>query len=1128
MRKKKKIIAMLMTACVLVGSVYPGGMKGIVNAAKLTYTKDKVYDATEKYFTKQPEEYNFNGYKMVPFTICNTYLSGIGVGDGYSLATAGMLEVGDKVVIEFENPIDSKKFEMVTISMKQVPGNSYNAYNASDNILSTARKSFSIGSYGVERISFETALFADSKGMVNAIILQNTGAEEQGQLFIDEFFVSASPYEKGVTYDVTNEYVKQQNTNSYKGLTVIPFGEVGTFWTEQAKLDSDAGYGLIASKPEGAAVSEGEVLILEFVNEIKKKDFKYLNISFTTATESGATIELYNVNDIKNGKLGEVKQTADVDYWGFNTISLKTADFADANGCVGAIALKLTSAEALTFSVGGFSLTDEPEKVAGDEKSESDGLVTYDAVDTQNQYDATGENLVIQKSTKYNDMTILPFSGCNTVLAELGMGEGYALCVEENVEVGDLMVLEFVNPVDSNSVDLITISLKQTPGNSYEVYKASDTTFSKAVKTLEVGSYEIEKAAFRTSLFADSDGMVRSIVLKNTKADTPGQLFIDGYDLGNDPYALDVEYDATEDFIKVQSSDEYKGMKVVPFTERSVFWSKEAELEDGYSVVANKPEGGLLTKGDVMILEFVTDISAKDFEVLNLSLVTSIETGAIFEVYNVNEIQNGKLGQVRARVTADFWSFKTNNIALESLADENGYVGAIALKLISEEAQTFSVGSFSLSALSSLVEENAPEILDNKITVFETDTAYEFSVEFNKAGSAMKEEKISEDMITFNGVKLSDINKEGTHITAEWQLMGRYYLSVTVDKAYDGPGAVINTDKMLVGNCIELEKGMKLPDGDSLSTGYALHVYSVDNITEARNEAEDYGAIEIDSISSGIDENDNLVINVGFSNQITGATMYFVCNPDSFNRTSVAALNGDVIFYEENLASAFIYGGYKSSVLDNLKLNGSSIGEWLAIDQLEGSLAYASAIMVHYGQGGTKVATIHISSSSKIYEELKASYMDNSLTLTVEEGLKFATGKEVKEAVTYEYSDDVWSKLPESEFVVYYDGQKVEDGENISVANAPSANNIEVVGSGEYTIQEKAVGTTAEYVILEGETELLHFTVEGKTIVPIEEPQENDTAGYGIVAGIIVIILLAAVVVILAVRRKKNAKKENL
>ncbi len=1118
MRKQRRVVAFVVAVALAVANL------SVVSLAKTAYKSDKVYDATEQNLKKQPSSYSFNGYKMVPFATCDTYLSTLEpdpIGTGYAMASSTMVQQGDKLVIEFQTPIDSKKFETITVSMKQVPGNSYDAYNATDDILSTVRKSFSFSTYGIEKVSFLTSLFADEKGMVSAIILQNTKATEAGQLFVDEFFVSKKSYKMNEIYDADAENVKTQSVTEYNGLEVIPFGEIGTFWSQEAKVANESGYALVASRPEGQPLKQGDALVLELVRDIKAKDFPYINLTFITSSASGTSVDFYNANEIKDGKLGEKKAEGEVAFWEFKTISLKTEDFQDSNGYVGAIAMKITGIEAATFAIGQFKLTKTeqlPEGVGND--------IVVDGKDKNNKYDATAKNFVIQGTDKYQNLTINPLGICSDYLSkEVGIGEGYSIATTDFVKKGDVIAIQFKKPIDSAKADIITMTIKHTPGYVFEAYKLSDTGMGNMIKSFSTGTYELEKVAFRTELFAEADGKVDGILLKCITEGDPGQFFIDGYNLGNDPYHLGVTYDVDENYAKVQNSDMYNGLKVVPFTERSQFWTTEAKVDSdmGYGLIANRLDGQPISKGNVMIFEFVTEIPAKKFEVLNLTLATSTQEGATFEVYNVSEIKNGQLGPVRQRVSADFWNFKVNNLALSSLADKNGYVSGIALRLVTDEAATFTVGSFSLATMDSLVVAGGADILDNKISVTETTSTYDFYIEFNKTGSTISHanEATLGDMISVNDVKVSEINKKETHVRVQWQLMGRYNMKVSVDKDYVGPGSIINKDLLLVGNCIELQKGLPFPDGDKLSDNFALHIYVTDNIVDVQEEKE-YMPIELNGIRSQMDQNDNLMITLSFNNQVTGDHLYYANNPESFNSKELSKLNGEVIYYDADMSKAFIYGGYKSSLLDHLKINGNSIGEWLAKDQVSGSPAYNTAIMIHYGMEGGKTATIFVGKESNIFKEILKSYENETMRITLEEGLKFTTGKALGTTSTYGYEENVWTKLSTDGFSVYYDGQKVEDGAKLTVNNTVSANNIEIYGEGNYRIEEAVSGMTATYTIYDGEEKAMEFTVTGTEVVLVYNTDGNIWT-YVIIGLAAIVVLATAGLVIYGVRRKKHA-----
>lgn len=964
MKRKSKVLALLLAVSMTLSVVAPAEMFGVSDVAEAAYKADTAYDASETNLKVQPTVYSYNGYKMHALTKSTTWLADEAkIGTGYSLFSYGEIAKGDKLVIEFKEPINSKEFEYVTLAIKHVPGNEFSVYNATDNFLSDVKKKIVFTSHDLENFSFPTESFADENGYVQAIVLECTKQSEKGQLFVDEFSVSASPYKKDTWYDATEEYLKVQLGTNYKGLTVIPLAGVNTFWSGEAKVDSDDGYALISSNPDGTDVAKGDIMILEFQSAIKASEFKYINISTVTSSETAATIEFYNVNDIKDGKLGKVKQTGIAGSWGFVASSLVAKNFADEEGYVDAIAIRIASDKAATFSVGGFSLTDEASTATG-----------------------------------------------------------------------------YVEPPK--------------------------------------------------------------------------------------PYQLNVMYDADPSYLKTQVLAEYKGMKVAPFTERSTFWAKEAKVDSdtGLGLIAHRADGNKLQKGDVMILEFNAPISAKKFEVLNLTLATSTVGGAELEVYSVNEVKDGKLGPVRQRVKAGFWEFETNNIALSSLANGEGDVEALVLKIVSDEADTFTVGGFSLATLDSIIEPGANQILDNKLQIQESEDAYDFYIEFNCAGKPVETVDLTElkEHVLLNGVPVSEINKDQEYVTLEWQQMGKYYLHLNVSKAYDGEGAIFNTNKLLVGNCIELKEGMKIPNGDVLTKTYNVHVYLTDNVTDVVSDSE-YAPVAVNKITSSINENNDLMISVSFNNHITGSTVFYACNPDSFNSKDLAALNDSTTtYYDPVIAKAFILGGYKSSILDNLEINGNSVAEWLAMDQLAGSSAFNTAIMVHYGMEGNRVMTIFVSGLSSIGKVLQESYKNGEMSITLNEGLKFTTGKALQSTFHYQYKEDVWNLQKEGEFTVYYDGVKVEDKATIDCNKAPNLANISIIGKENCEIKEEISGTTATYEIVENDETLLSFTVNGTEPAVVTFARETSITGYVVAA-----VALAAVAVVcgIMIRRRKNAKK---
>ena len=108
---------------------------------------------------------------------------------------------------------------------------------------------------------------------------------------------------------------------------------------------------------------------------------------------------------------------------------------------------------------------------------------------------------------------------------------------------------------------------------------------------------------------------------------------------------------------------------------------------------------------------------------------------------------------------------------------------------------------------------------------------------------------------------------------------------------------------------------------------------------------------------------------------------------------------------------------------------------------------------------------------------------------------------------------------------MYYDGQKVEDGDEIVVEKLVSVDNITVLGDGDYRIEESVSGNTATYTIWDGEEKKLSFSVIGGQIVPAESAE---IPYIPLAVGVVMLLILTGIagVVILKGRRKKHAEEK--
>ena len=133
--------------------------------------------------------------------------------------------------------------------------------------------------------------------------------------------------------------------------------------------------------------------------------------------------------------------------------------------------------------------------------------------------------------------------------------------------------------------------------------------------------------------------------------------------------------------------------------------------------------------------------------------------------------------------------------------------------------------------------------------------------------------------------------------------------------------------------------------------------------------------------------------------------------------------------YNINLADVFVTGGFKSSMMDSICLNGKSIGQMHAED------TYTTCVFVQYGQVNIYTIEFSVDSNSETYTKLLPLFESGEgIELEIKEGLKFTTGYKTAKDVKFAISGDKFQKVGEtSEMKVFFDGKRVNDGDLITV-----------------------------------------------------------------------------------------------
>lgn len=373
-------------------------------------------------------------------------------------------------------------------------------------------------------------------------------------------------------------------------------------------------------------------------------------------------------------------------------------------------------------------------------------------------------------------------------------------------------------------------------------------------------------------------------------------------------------------------------------------------------------------------------------------------------------------------------------------------------------------------------DSSKPAVLDDSITGTITSEGYQFDIRFNRTGEKPAAGFVEDTIgawVQINGVTLAEINAEEKYVTAQWQYIGgRYYLRLVLSADYDGDAWIVNEDYYFAGNSVRIDEELTLPSGEKAGKSFLLHLYRTNSVTEIIDEDLKEETIYVENISAGYDVNGDFNIWITFSQEISAGMRLFLASPDSFGKTQLKPMNSSsLVYYDDELSKNFISGGYKSALLDNILVNGVSIGEWLAYDQTPG---YLTAVMVHYGQVTQKTMSIVCdladdgSWATDIFYSATDAYKNGGLSVTVREGMRFPTGKRVVQDAEYVYANGDW-KTATDDFGVYYAGQKTENGGIIHSQVKANADSLSIVGNGTYTVQEDRVDNVVRFIVRKGE-----------------------------------------------------------
>lgn len=623
--------------------------------------------------------------------------------------------------------------------------------------------------------------------------------------------------------------------------------------------------------------------------------------------------------------------------------------------------------------------------------------------------------------------------------------------------------------------------------------------------------------------------------VKYEKRDGKWVYYFEGYEEGK-------AYVADEKMFKTSQVRKYKGHQVAPTTGFTDFFDGR-EVGGEYHVGKALASAGNTAKDTIVVVKLVNPIDSKKFN----TIVLKVQSNHMRTVTTYND-QNEDLGYALQSFNLNGWSYTTLKLTSSLYADENGLVDTIIFKFM-EDGSLYKANDNDTTIhyddfgnvqrdqffVMSVSVENSVEkdiVLSDAFFVVETDTTNEITFRFNKQGEDRGDVTLDLSKVTLNGVTLKKILAECKTATAEWQVIGSIFqIKVSLPKSYVGEAQIKHIDQNFNTNNMSVLEGLVFPNGDVLEKTFVCHLYWAEKIVDS-DMVEKYDDIKVESIAYNYASSGNIQFVVTFDKKITTKSYVHVCELERWRSKELVA--ADASYYDAQTSRAFINGGYKSSLLDNVLINGWTIAEWHA--QKGVSL---TNVQVHYGYSGHYTMDIHFEKASpatfNIIDGLIAS--GQGLTIEIRQGLKFTTDTKVAKTQTFVLKNGLFKENVKGKAThIYYDGTEVVNGANITVNADVAEESLYVEGPSDYTVSTVTNGNVTEFTVIYDDNQF-KFTVT-KDFVPTEimvqmgssaPHSKNEGQGCNALIPILsviggIVVLAGAVVLVMILRRKKENK----
>lgn len=558
-------------------------------------------------------------------------------------------------------------------------------------------------------------------------------------------------------------------------------------------------------------------------------------------------------------------------------------------------------------------------------------------------------------------------------------------------------------------------------------------------------------------------------------------------------YEAETEYDANERYFYLRNQgSSYKGHVEAPTYDFTDIFSVNAWGDDGYTLASTADT----LQGTLFVADLVHPIDANEFNAVKIRLFSNVDRS--LAAYNPTAITEDSLGEAVESFSVTAKKFTTITLSTAPYADENGMIERFVFQFLDNGSENYSDNQFFLGSFSCL------------------DNYYHLSFPMGIQGELTGSEVLDTSKVLINGESVDAINRHGKFAEAKWAVNeGCYEIQVKLAKTYDGKGAVKNADLGYTGNSIQALKGLPLPNGQALDRSYTYRMYEGECFIDYEL-IDEYEETQATGVNVRIEptSNNNIRFMIAFDKKVTLQPYYHACETEEWREKSLVVFKG---MYDKDVSTAYVAGGFKSAFYDKILINGISVGEWHAIDDLP------TCVHVHYGQTDLYTLDMSIDSYSEMYAPIYEAFQNGEdITIEIKSGMKFTTGTQTTKDYRFVINGYTTTMEKEADPIrVTYDGKTVENGDVLHSSTKAIESNIFVQGTEGYSVTKTVDGDVVRFTLVFAGGEQFTFSVQENIVNEIPNEDEGGCSSNLSAGNVAVTLVIVAAFAGIKIRRKR-------